>query len=293
MKTILKCVCLTGLLSLVLLFSESAISALPKGIYLSQPTLENTEYLRYLIRRAKAAGITTFVIDMEKPSKLYQRNIELVKANNIHYVARVTIFPGGGTPEQVASIPYREKKLKLVQAAVGYGAQQIQLDYIRYNTKTRSPDHAKNIYAVIRWFKDRIPSNVPLQIDVFGISAFGESQWIGQNIKMFSSTVDAICPMVYPSHYEPYRVHAVKPYETVHDSLVAIKGQFKNNMPVKLYPYLELSNYRYPLSHDKKIAYIRAQIKATEDAGADGWYAWSANNLYDNLFNILENHQVK
>ena len=282
-----------SLIMIAFMLSSPAFAGLAKGIYLSQPTLENTEYLNYLIKRAKKVGINTFIIDYERPSTRYQRNIQLVKNNNITYVARVVIFPGGGTPELVSSEPYREKKLKLIKQALAYGAQEIQLDYIRYNTKRKSPEHAKNIHNVIRWFKSRT-APTPLQIDVFGVSAFGESQWIGQNIKMFSQSVDAICPMVYPSHYEPFRHHAVTPYETVYTSLMAIREQFNDGkVPAKLYPYIELSNYRYPLSHEKKLAYIKAQIKAVENAGADGWYAWSANNLYDNLFYILENNSVK
>lgn len=293
MKTFVKFVFANWLLLFCLSFSNLALAGLVKGIYLTQGTLENTEYLTYLIQRAKASGINTFIIDMELPSKQYQKNIALVKNNNINYIARIIVFPGGGTPAQVGSIPYREKKLHLALTAIEYGAQEIQLDYIRYNTKHRSPEHAKNIYGVITWFREKLPSNIPLQVDVFGVSSFGESEWIGQNIKMFSKTVSAICPMVYPSHYEPYRQHAVTPYETVHGSLTSIRNQFNQQVPVKVYPYIELSNYRYPMSHDKKIAYIRAQIKAVEDAKADGWFAWSANNLYDNLFNILDKYSAK
>jgi hypothetical protein len=97
--------------------------------------------------------------------------------------------------------------------------------------------------------------------------------------------------MVYPSHYEPYLEHATKPYEIIYDSLQALKAQFDNKPPVKLYAYIELSNYRYPLSGEKRLAYIAAQIKAVKDAGIDGWYAWSAHNQYDYLFRLLEDYQ--
>jgi hypothetical protein len=79
----------------------------------------------------------------------------------------------------------------------------------------------------------------------------------------------------------------------VYDSLISIREQFDNNLPVKLYPYIELSNYHYPLAHDKKLKYIYAQIQAVQDAGADGWYAWSPNNKYDSLFSVLESYPVK
>lgn len=283
-------------LSLQLLaWTVPASAALTKGIYITQSTLEDTTYFNYLIKHAKAAGINTFIVDLEIPSKLYQKNISLLKDNNIRYVARITMFPGGGTPEQVESTAYREKKYNLVNTAVNYGAQEIQLDYIRYNTKQpASSAHAINIHKIIQLYKNRLAEkNIPLQVDVFGIASFGEEKHIGQNIKLFSQSVDAICPMVYPSHYTPFSEHFAKPYQTVYKSLTSIKDQFDDKVPVKLYPYIELSNYHYPLSHEKKIKYIYAQIQAVQDAGADGWYAWSPHNKYDALFQVLESHPVR
>lgn len=261
-----------------------------RGIYLTQYTLENTALLNYLIKHSKASGINTFVIDFEKPSKRYRENLSLVKDNNIHFVARIVMFPDGGTNKQILDPTVWQKKYDLVKQAIALGANQIQLDYIRYNTKQKpSAENAKNVHKIIQWYKNKLTGqNIPLQVDVFGIASFGESKYIGQNIKLFSQSVDAICPMVYPSHYVPYPVHYRKPYETVHDSLQSIKNQFDNKMLVKMYAYIELSNYHYPMSRAKKIEYIKAQIKAVEAANADGWYAWSPHNRYDNLFSILE-----
>lgn len=267
-----------------------------KGIYVTQWNLENTTFLNYLIKRAKAAGINTFVVDLELPSKRYQQNIALLKQNNIQYVARIIMFPGGGTPAQIKNPEVWQKKYRLVQQAVSWGANQIQLDYIRYNTKQKaSQENAKDVLKIISWYKNKLSGqNIPLQVDVFGIASFGESKYIGQNIKLFSQSVDAICPMVYPSHYSPFSYHVKKPYETVYDSLVNIKKQFGGNtMPIKMYAYIELTNYHYPMSREKTLEYIKAQLKAVDTAEADGFYAWSPHNRYDNLFNILEKQNVK
>lgn len=280
----------------LLLFTISGpVNALTKGIYITQATIEDTKYFTYLINRAKKAGISTFVVDLEIPSKRYEQNIALLKQNNIQYIARIIMFPGGGTREQITSQPYLEKKYRLVKTALGYGAQQIQLDYIRFNTKqAASSENAVMIHKIIQSFKNRLATEkVPLQIDVFGISSFGEEKHIGQNIQLFAPSVDAICPMVYPSHYQPFAYHFARPYKTVYDSLVSIKEQFDDKLPFKLIPYIELSNYHYPLAHEKKLKYIYAQIQAVQDAGADGWYAWSAQNKYDSLFAVLERYPIQ
>jgi hypothetical protein len=237
------------LISLSLLFITTHASAVPvKGIYVTQYSFENTAFLNHLIAGAKKAGVNTFVVDLEKPSKKYRQNIDLLKDNNIHYVARIIMFPGGGTKEQIENPTIWQKKYALAKQAVDWGASQIQLDYIRYNTKQKaSPQNAQNVLKIISWYKNKLSGqNIPLQIDVFGIASFGESKYIGQNIKLFSQSVDAICPMVYPSHYVPFPEHFKHPYDTVYSSLSHIKKQFGgDHMPIKMYAYIELS-----LSHE-------------------------------------------
>ncbi len=289
-----RCAFLVVVSAILWVVSAVTMAGSVRGIYLTQGTLENTAYLTYLIHQAKAVGINTFVIDLEKPSRLYEKNIQLVKENDLDYIARIVVFPDGGKPEQIQSAAYWEKRYALVKSAIRYGADEVQLDYIRYNTKQpASPKNSQNILKVVQWFKEKLTVlKIPLQADVFGIASFGESKHIGQNLQLIATAVDALCPMVYPSHFEPYLVHARTPYQTILTSLKAIQAQFNNKMPVKLYAYIELSNYRYPLSGAKRIAYISAQIKAVKDAGADGWFAWSAHNQYDYLFNILKAENI-
>lgn len=287
---------LSVVLSVFLLMFSQLAAGFTKGIYITQPNFETDKFLNYLIDNAKKTGIDTFIVDLDRPSKRYQNNLALLKQHDIQYIARITMFPGGGTREQLASEKYWQRKLPLVEAAIKYGATQVQLDYIRYDTKQgASSQHAVNVHKIIQWYKQQVAKqSVPLQVDVFGIASFGEEKNIGQSIKLFSQTVDTICPMVYPSHFEPFRKHAITPYDTIYDALMAIHGQFDNkSLPFKLIPYIELSNYRYPLSTKQRLDYIHAQIKAAEAAGADGWYAWSPNNIYENLFKVLETRKVR
>ena len=126
-----------------------------------------------------------------------------------------------------------------------------------------------------------------LQIAVFGVSTFKPVDTIGQNLPLFAEAVEVVCPMLYPSHYEPFVPHSEKPYKTVADSLVALKNQFNNQPPFKILPYIETFNYRYPLSGEQRKKYIAAEIQATLDHRTDGFIAWSANNLYHYLFTVL------
>ena len=274
--------------SLGIFYSINSL-AIVKGIYITQLTAQNTAKMRNLIRRSKAVGINTFVIDYHYFNRRYKKNVALVKRNRIRYVARIVVFPYGATHSQVKSKAYREKRWRQIKQAIALGADEIQLDYIRYRrTQRSSPHNAKHINEVIKYFRKKLHrTGVKLQIDIFGVVAHKPSRTIGQNVPLFAKNVDAINPMVYPSHYEPYRYHAIRPYSTVLKSVSALKKQLKAHRRVKIYAYIELFNYRYPMSRHTKIKYIKAQIQAAMDGGASGWYAWSARNHYGLLFYIL------
>lgn len=264
-----------------------------KGIYISQTTLEDRQYLQYLIRRSKQAGINTFIIDLNQVSSVYERNLLLVKNAGIKYVARIVVFPYGSDRNKMHSEAYWLTRYHLVNAAIELGADEIQLDYIRYAASNpASARNAEDVHRVINWFKRKIGNRAKLQIDVFGEVSFKESLHIGQNVVTFAPSVDAVCPMLYPSHFEPYKEHAKRPYNVIYAALESLKSKFSGNQPpFELIPYIELSNYRHSFSEEQLIGYINSQIKAVEDARADGWYAWSANNKYDRLFNILINNR--
>ena len=276
-----------GILLLGWLHVDLAL-AYVKGIYISQHTAQNSKKMNYLITQSKRVGINSFVIDTKYRNTAYARNLKKVHNAGIKFISRVVIFPGGGTHSQVMNKNIWAKKLRLAKYAVSLGASEIQLDYIRYNVKGgSSKQKAHNIKRVIKYFRDNLPSRVKLQIDIFGVAAHKPSNTIGQNVKLFAPTLNAICPMVYPSHYEPFRYHAVRPYNTVLKSVSALKRQLKNDKHVRVYAYLELYNYRYPMSRAKRMSYTRAQIQAAKDAGANGYYFWSARNQYGVLFDVL------
>lgn len=259
-----------------------------KGIYITQETMEDRDYLEYLIQRSRECGINTFIIDLNRVTKTYEKNLILVRNAGIKYVARVVVFPLGGNKQNVSSEAYWTARFRLVDAAIRLGAEEIQLDYIRYEASTKpSAKNKHDVHKVIKWFKQQIGTRAKLQVDVFGEAAFRESTSIGQHLPTFAESVDVVCPMLYPSHFEPYQEHARKPYDIVYKAISSLQGQFKRRIPFRVYVYVELSNYRHKMSEDLLVGYFHSQVKAVEDAGADGWYVWSAGNKYDRLFSIL------
>ena len=182
--------------------------------------------------------------------------------------------------------------------AIKAGADAVQLDYIRYSSKEpANPQHAKDVYQIIKWFKAKINAqHVPMEIDIFGEVSYYPSMHIGQDIKMFADSVDGVNPMVYPSHFWPYQKYSAEPYKTINNSLNSLVGQFNDNAPFKVHAFIEAANFHYlkKTSNAEKQKYLLQEIRAVEDAkGVSGWYVWSANNVYDNLFQVLKNNKTK
>lgn len=282
---------------LALGFATTA-QAWDKGIYLTQYMLEKPDKLNYLLRESKATGINTFIIDHEYYSSHYAAAIAKVKAAGIKAVTRIVVFSDGGNSKQIHSQEHLEKKLKLVNDAIKAGSDVVQLDYIRYSSKEpANPQHAKDVYKIIKWFKERINAqNVPMEIDIFGEVSYYPSMHIGQDIKMFADSVDGVNPMVYPSHFWPYQKYSADPYKTINNSLKALVSQFNGNTPFKVHAFIEAANYHYikKTSNAEKQKYLLQEIRAVEDAkGVAGWYVWSANNVYENLFKVLKENQTR
>ena len=95
-------------------------------------------------------------------------------------------------------------------AALGF--DEIQFDYIRFPSD--GPTHLCRYRH--RRFEDGFKSEVigdflerakraipvPLSVDIYGFNAmYRFGNWIGQDAEVIASIVDAVCPMVYPSHF--------------------------------------------------------------------------------------------
>lgn len=276
----------------------SSAHAWDKGIYLTQYMIEKPDKLKYFISEAKEAGINTFVVDHDYYSSHFAPAVAKIKAAGLKCVARIVVFSNGGSSTQVKSKEHWEKILKLAKDAIKANVDVIQLDYIRYSSREpANPQHAKDVYQVIRWFKERINAeNVPMEIDIFGEVSYYPSMHIGQDIKMFADSVDGVNPMVYPSHFWPYQKYSAEPYKTINNSLNALTSQFNHQAPFKIHAFIEAANYHYlkKTSNSQKQKYLLQEIRAVEDAkNVSGWYVWSANNVYDNLFTVLKNNKVK
>jgi hypothetical protein len=120
---------------------------------------------------------------------------------------------------------------------------------------------------------------VRVSIDVFGLSATHDLG-IGQVPGRLAKYVDAVYPMVYPSHYRSGEFNLPNPSATPGQTVGLSLRDFQNALlgrHTMLIPWLEdfsLTSARRPPSE------VWAQIEAARRHHAKGFLLWNPNGVY-------------
>lgn len=191
--------------------------------------------------------------------------VQTCKEKNIYLIARVVAFKDPILAEEMpewslhnsdGSIfrdksglawvnPYRKEVWEYLasvgEAAITAGFDEVQYDYVRFSTDSRMKqvdfgDSTKGrtkteaISGFTLYASERIhAAGGRISADVYGVVIDSEEdqQIVGQNYVEMSRSLDAISPMIYPSHYGPYNyqipVPDAQPYDTVLAAMQASK----------------------------------------------------------------------
>jgi hypothetical protein len=179
--------------------------------------------------------------------------------------------------------------VSIAEVAARAGFDEIQFDYVRFPTdgdvdaivypgKTTTPpgwviaEFAH--YATMRLK----PLGVRVSTDLFGLAATRDLG-IGQIPRRLAKYVDAIYPMVYPSHFGPGEYGLEEPNDapgaTVEWSLSDFRQELKKGK-AELIPWLQDFSY----GRTYKLADVRAQIDAARLMGARGYLLWNPLGIY-------------
>jgi hypothetical protein len=177
------------------------------------------------------------------------------------------------------------------QAAARSGFDEIQLDYVRFPTdgdltaavfpRKRAEPMATTIASFVRYVATRLRrEHVRVSADVFGLSA-KRDLGIGQVPRRIGPYLDAIYPMVYPSHYAKgeYAVDDpnAAPGLIVARSLADFRRRLRGQR-TKLIPWLQ----DFSLGRTYTIEDVRLQIAAARRAQVSGFMLWNAGGVYTN-----------
>lgn len=179
-----------------------------------------------------------------------------------------------------------EYPLQLAVEACELGFDEIQFDYVRFPAgKTgaafnarEETDEATRVGAIQSYLaeaRSRLhPLGCALSADVFGIViSTSDDQGIGQRPEEISQVVDAVSPMVYPSHYSNGWLGFADPNdypaEVTADALDG--GSPRLTSPSLMRPWLQ--GFWWTNSQ------IKASIEEAEKRGV-GWMIWNAAGNY-------------
>jgi len=179
--------------------------------------------------------------------------------------------------------------LAVAEAAAKAGFDEIQLDYVRFPSDgdlalMRFPaqvGEAKTwtIARYVHFMSTRLHRlNVRVSIDVFGLSASRELG-VGQRPARLARYVDAVSPMVYPSHYTPGELGIDDPNGSPGPTVSASLSDFRRALRgthARLVPWLQ----DFSLGRSYSAADVQAQIQAARYWHSAGFLLWNPFGLY-------------
>jgi len=186
--------------------------------------------------------------------------------------------------------------IELAKEAIADGADEIQLDYVRFPVTGQSlkaavmPPADGHRSQAIRKFVDRVhevtsAKKVALSLDIFGVAATGDLsdiEALGQNMATIGGGAEALSPMVYPSHYSKGYLGFDEPGN--HPEIIGIgtrsalaKLAAAKNKTTVIRPWLQASAYKASAYGPN---YIQDEIRSAESSGAVGWLMWDPANSY-------------
>lgn len=191
------------------------------------------------------------------------------------------------------SNPYNRKvwdyNVDIAEAAARAGFDEIMFDYVRFPTDGDlssavfpgkvNERKGETVGRFLAYARERLsPFGVRISAAVFGLSATRDLG-IGQRPRLLAKHLDAIYPMVYPSHYGPGELGLddpnASPQQTVALSLKAFRRALRGS-DTRLVPWLQ----DFSLGRTYTLADVKAQILAARRMKSQGFLLWNAGGVY-------------
>ena len=290
------------------------------GIYLTSHALTKRDVVEGLFAARKAEKIDAVVINVKNMhgELTYDSAISLavelgastgrldlgalvpaLRQRGFYVIARQVLFYDPllarhlGAAEEWVDVDNRsavEYNLAIAEEVASLGFDELQFDYIRYADVGSLEARYEERYAAVDRFlaeaRRRLAGRITLSADLFGrvLWPWNERRIdpIGQSLEEMSAHLDFVSPMVYPSHYAE-QAYRDDPYGVVSDALRAGKAR----VSASYRPFLQAFDLALPVGMSLE-TYIEEQIRAAEDAGADGYLFWHPACEYDALYRALD-----
>ena len=303
---------------LLILFYVMIPPQVMRGVYLSPGVLSAGKGERALKRMIERGIINTVVVDLKdvrgtKYIKLCRKKIKMYKRLGVYTIGRIPVFkdkylalrdsgrlslktPAGGIwrdpvegywtdPENKEVWEYN---IKLAKKGFEIGCDEIQFDYIRYPSSHIPYRRKRNKTEVLCSFLEYAMRELR-NIGWVGIDFYGFVCWRdtipleGQSIRDMGMLVDAVYPMLYPSHFgNGFLLDGSREERTYNIILYSlVNARFVLPSPLKrVVAYIQAFDWKKSTMGKK---YIKNQVKAAMDAvgyGCNGFILWEAGGDY-------------
>jgi len=192
----------------------------------------------------------------------------------------------------------QDYNIAIAREVAALGFDEVQFDYIRFPSDgditaiVYEQEHTRETRsATVRAFMERLaaelePFAVFTSADVFGLTVWvvpDSDMGIGQRVKDIAPYVDYLCPMLYPSTFEPRNLGHANPALHPYDVIYRSQLEAAKRVPVttKVRPWLQHYSLNGVFYGPEQ---YQAQRQAADDAGSCGWTFWNAGGKYNEEF---------
>ena len=299
-----------------------------KGVYLSPGVIYAGYGLNKFYQMVNLGLLNTAVVDIKDEGgrvlfSLYKDFIREAKEKGIYIIARQCVFKDKGLAlknsgeyslkDREGNIWFDEKSgywvdpslkevrdynVQILSKAFDMGFDEVQFDYIRYPSGDKP--YRNNTYKLdnLLQFLDtailEIPPGRKVSLTLYGYAVWGNVLLKeGQNMDKMAERVDAIYPMLYPSHFHnDFMADSTKEFRTysiIYESIKKAKDRL-SNIETRITPYIQAFDWKQSRMGKE---YIRNQLRAVHEAKGDGFILWQASGEYDRAFHELVDLEIE
>lgn len=198
--------------------------------------------------------------------------------------------------------PYDERvwayNIALAKELRALGVDEIQFDYIRfpsdgnlsqlsYPVTRDNPDRMATIGAFLAAARAALePVGAAISVDLFGLVAWKKDDFgVGQRIEEIAPHVDAICPMLYPSHFPAGFLGKAKPGDFPEEIMRRSVARLLTRTDTAVRAWVQAFWYTQEE--------INAQIDGIVAAGSQNWLIWNPASNYERTYVAFEKRLKK
>lgn len=324
--------------STVALYLDSTTITDSKALEKQVKLMKDTSKVNTLVFDVKdETGYVAFDIDiarvkeigaLKKGAKKSNAVLKSVKEEGIYTVARVVVFRDPILAKSNSDLVIKDKsgkimkdskseswvnpyskdvweyELAIIEAFIQAGFDEVQLDYVRFNTDSKFQDAVYTKEKItkaelITEFTKEACKRVhalggKVSMNVYGtvFANSSDAARLGQDVTELSALLDYICPTLYPASYANgafgISYPDLQPYEIVSTAskkvLEAVDNK-KGESIAQLRPWIQgytASNLTMHQTYGKK--QVEEQIKALQENGITNYAVWGNGDIYKKLW---------